>query len=80
MQCHADFLSLILTLLMQVVHTGVLASKPHTTGASKSAQLTAAQEAGGGRLALSQFRRLKQLGAGDVGLVDLVQLSDADAK
>ncbi|KAK9865513.1 hypothetical protein WJX84_001549 [Apatococcus fuscideae] len=64
----------------KVVHTGVLASKPHTTGASKSAQLTAAQEAGGGRLALSQFRRLKQLGAGDVGLVDLVQLSDADAK
>jgi len=29
-----------------------------------------------GQLALAQFRRLKQLGTGDVGLVDMVELQD----
>ncbi len=33
-----------------------------------------------GRLALSQFRRLKQLGTGDVGLVDMVELQDGSAR
>ena len=28
-----------------------------------------------GRLTLSQFKRVKQLGSGDVGLVDLVELN-----
>lgn len=64
---------------MQVVFTGVHPAKPHTTSAGQAA-LLAAQEAGNGTLGLSQFRRLKQLGAGDVGLVDLVQLSDGDDK
>lgn len=33
-----------------------------------------------GRLALSQFRRLKQLGTGDVGLVDMVELQDGSGR
>lgn len=33
-----------------------------------------------GRLALSQFRRLKQLGTGDVGLVDMVELQDGTGR
>ena len=33
-----------------------------------------------GRLALSQFRRLKQLGTGDVGLVDMVELQDGSSQ
>lgn len=33
-----------------------------------------------GRLALSQFRRLKQLGTGDVGLVDMVELQDGSSR
>lgn len=32
------------------------------------------------KLALYQFRRLKQLGTGDVGLVDLVELQGTDSK
>ena len=64
---------------VQVVHTGVLAAKPHDRGSSKAA-LATAQQAGGGSLSLSQFRRLKQLGAGDVGLVDLVQLANGEDK
>lgn len=33
------------------------------------------------KLSLSQFRRIKQLGSGDVGLVDLVELQGvADAR
>lgn len=32
------------------------------------------------RLALSQFRRLKQLGTGDVGLVDMVELQDGSGR
>ena len=63
----------------QVVYNGVHPAKPHNTGTGQAA-LLAAQEAGNGTLALSQFRRLKQLGAGDVGLVDLVQLSEGSDK
>ena len=37
-------------------------------------------EAKNGRLALSQFRRLKQLGTGDVGLVDMVELQDGSGR
>jgi hypothetical protein len=33
-----------------------------------------------GKLRLSHFRRVKQLGAGDVGLVDLVQMQGTDLK
>lgn len=33
-----------------------------------------------GQLALSQFRRLKQLGTGDVGLVDMVELQDGSGR
>jgi len=33
-----------------------------------------------GKLRLAHFRRVKQLGAGDVGLVDLVQLQGTDLK
>ena len=33
-----------------------------------------------GRLALSQFRRLKQLGTGDVGLVDMVELQNGSGR
>ena len=39
-----------------------------------------AAEAKNGRLALSQFRRLKQLGTGDVGLVDMVELQDGSGR
>ncbi|KAK9844935.1 hypothetical protein WJX74_008864 [Apatococcus lobatus] len=63
----------------KVVFTGVLAFKPHSTGTGQAALLEA-QQAANGTLALSQFRRLKQLGAGDVGLVDLVQLSNGTDK
>ena len=31
-------------------------------------------QASAGKLALDQFRRVRQLGTGDVGLVDLVEL------
>ena len=33
-------------------------------------------ELGNGQLLLSQMRRVRQLGSGDVGLVDLVELND----
>ena len=33
-----------------------------------------------GRLALSHFRRVKQLGTGDVGLVDLVELQQGGSR
>ena len=33
-----------------------------------------------GRLALSQLRRVRQLGSGDVGLVDLVELQDGSQR
>ena len=33
-----------------------------------------------GRLRLSHFRRVKQLGAGDVGLVDLVTLQGSELR
>ena len=39
-----------------------------------------AAETKNGRLALSQFRRLKQLGTGDVGLVDMVELQDGTGR
>ena len=33
-----------------------------------------------GRLTLSQFKRVKQLGSGDVGLVDLVELKAREVR
>ena len=53
--------------------------KPHKRGDAAYQALTAAQAAGG-RLKLMNFRRVKQLGAGDVGLVDLVQLQGTEHK
>ncbi len=46
----------------------------------KSWEALKAAEAKNGRLALSQFRRLKQLGTGDVGLVDMVELQDGTGR
>jgi hypothetical protein len=43
-------------------------------GEDKAYAALAALQQRDGRLRLMHFRRVKQLGAGDVGLVDLVQL------
>ena len=53
--------------------SGVVRRKPHKAGDAAYAALAAAQERDG-RLRLAHFRRVKQLGAGDVGLVDLVAM------
>lgn len=51
----------------------VAATKPHTAGALDWNKLRGLQRRDGD-LKLSHFRRVKQLGSGDVGLVDLVQI------
>ena len=51
----------------------VMRSKPHKSDDQAYQQLLNMQEQDG-KLKLMHFRRVKQLGAGDVGLVDLVQL------
>lgn len=51
----------------------VAAIKPHTAGALDWRKLRGLQHKDGD-LKLSHFRRVKQLGSGDVGLVDLVQI------
>ena len=51
-----------------------------THAQEKSWEALKAAEAKNGRLALSQFRRLKQLGTGDVGLVDMVELQDGTGR
>lgn len=51
----------------------VMRIKPHKAGDSAYQTLMQLQQREGS-LRLNHFRRVKQLGAGDVGLVDLVQL------
>ncbi|GIL96732.1 hypothetical protein Vretimale_2539 [Volvox reticuliferus] len=53
--------------------------KPHK-GEDKAYQALMALQQRDGKLKLMHFRRVKQLGAGDVGLVDLVQLQGTDFK
>ena len=55
------------------VRAGVATTKPHTAGAPDWKKLRALASRDGD-LRLSHFRRVKQLGSGDVGLVDLVQI------
>jgi serine/threonine protein kinase len=54
-------------------HTGLAPVKPHHAGDSSAAALAEAV-AKDGKLRLRQFQRLRQLGSGDVGMVDLVAL------
>ncbi|CAK0783080.1 hypothetical protein CVIRNUC_006275 [Coccomyxa viridis] len=61
------------------IRAGVAPVKPHKAQ-EKSWEALKAAEAKNGRLALSQFRRLKQLGTGDVGLVDMVELQDGTGR
>ena len=58
------------------VAVGVARAAPHAgaAGAAAAAALQAAADAAGGALSLACFRRVRQLGTGDVGLVDLVEL------
>uniref|UniRef100_A0A126WYN5 non-specific serine/threonine protein kinase n=1 Tax=Heterochlamydomonas inaequalis TaxID=179866 RepID=A0A126WYN5_9CHLO len=53
--------------------------KPHKASDKAYQALLALQERDG-KLKLMHFRRIKQLGAGDVGLVDLVQLQGTEYK
>ncbi|KAK9905733.1 hypothetical protein WJX75_005338 [Coccomyxa subellipsoidea] len=63
----------------QAIHAGVSSRKPHKAQEKPWAALQATNEKTG-RLGLSQFRRLKQLGTGDVGLVDMVELQDGSGR
>lgn len=61
------------------IQSGISTLKPHK--AQDKAYVSLADvEKSQKKLALYQFRRLKQLGTGDVGLVDLVELQGTDAK
>lgn len=51
----------------------VAATKPHSSAAPEWKKLRQLQNSDAA-LKLSHFRRVKQLGSGDVGLVDLVQI------
>uniref|UniRef100_A0A126X3J4 non-specific serine/threonine protein kinase n=2 Tax=Chlamydomonadaceae TaxID=3051 RepID=A0A126X3J4_9CHLO len=57
----------------------VMRKKPHKQE-DKAYQALMQQQQKDGKLKLMHFRRVKQLGAGDVGLVDLVQLQGSDFK
>ncbi len=57
----------------------IIKPKPHKAS-DKAYQAISAVVQRDGRLRLSHFRRVKQLGAGDVGLVDLVQLQGTEHK
>ncbi|GLI69548.1 hypothetical protein VaNZ11_014099 [Volvox africanus] len=57
----------------------IMRRKPHK-GEDKAYQALMALQQRDGKLKLMHFRRVKQLGAGDVGLVDLVQLQGTDFK
>lgn len=57
----------------------ILKLKPHKQGDRAYQALLQVQQKDG-RLKLMHFRRVKQLGAGDVGLVDLVQLQGTEHK
>jgi serine/threonine protein kinase len=56
--------------------TGLAPPKPHRAGDAAAAALAAAVRRDG-KLRLRQFQRLRQLGSGDVGTVDLVALGGA---
>ncbi|KAF6240830.1 putative blue light receptor [Scenedesmus sp. NREL 46B-D3] len=61
--------------------SGVISrAKPHKSSDAAYQALMRLQQRDGGQLRLNHFRRVKQLGAGDVGLVDLVQLQGTDMK
>ena len=53
--------------------------KPHTAHDQLVLALQKVQR-DNGKLSLSLFKRVKQLGSGDVGLVDLVQLQVAQMR
>lgn len=55
------------------IRSGIMNVKPHKQHSMQMSAL-ADVSAKNGKLALSQFKRVKQLGSGDVGLVDLVEL------
>lgn len=57
----------------------VMRAKPHKAADAAYQTLLQLQQREG-QLRLNNFRRVKQLGAGDVGLVDLVQLQGTDLK
>ena len=57
----------------------IMRKKPHKA-ADKGYQALLGMQQRDGKLKLMHFRRVKQLGAGDVGLVDLVQLQGTDFK
>eukprot|EP00879_Flechtneria_rotunda_P014547 GHRR01015202.1.p1 GENE.GHRR01015202.1~~GHRR01015202.1.p1 ORF type:complete len:698 (+),score=278.76 GHRR01015202.1:156-2249(+) len=57
----------------------VMRIKPHKAGDAAYQTLLGLQKREGS-IRLTHFRRVKQLGAGDVGLVDLVQLQATDMK
>ena len=61
------------------VRTGVMQPKPHTAHNQLVLALQKVQR-DNGKLSLSLFKRVKQLGSGDVGLVDLVQLQVAQMR
>uniref|UniRef100_A0A126WXD7 non-specific serine/threonine protein kinase n=1 Tax=Brachiomonas submarina TaxID=327064 RepID=A0A126WXD7_9CHLO len=61
------------------IGTSVMRRKPHKQE-DKAYQALMGIQQRDGRLKLMHFRRVKQLGAGDVGLVDLVQLQGTDFK
>ena len=50
--------------------------KQHSMQMSALAEVSKKQ----GKLSLSQFKRVKQLGSGDVGLVDLVELQSQSVR
>lgn len=57
----------------------IMRTKPHKA-ADRAFQTLLQVQQRDGQLRLHHFRRVKQLGAGDVGLVDLVQLQGTDLK
>lgn len=57
----------------KAIRVGVASTKPHSSAAPEWKKLRRLQDSDVA-LKLSQFRRVKQLGSGDVGLVDLVQI------
>lgn len=57
----------------------IMRAKPHKASDAAFQALLRLQQREG-QLRLNHFRRVKQLGAGDVGLVDLVQLQGTDMK
>nr|AML77131.1 putative LOV domain-containing protein [Hafniomonas reticulata] len=61
------------------IATNILTLKPHKAGDRAFQALLSVQQKAG-KLGLLHFRRVKQLGAGDVGLVDLVQLQGTEFK